>query len=161
MLVHKEISSKEFIEFFFYHFAFSSLLLHFIIYQDYHVFSWPTQRRLWARYGNFDTHAFCARCREKGKGMDDCAKNPQSANCSICNAFSEDQRIQLATPSYRIKKEKREAKKLESTPVKDTEALVDPTSVSVIGPIDKPTPAKPALEAQPPFENKERHQESR
>ena len=112
----------------------------------------PGQRRGGCGHAmaNFDTHAFCARCREKGKGTDDCTKNPQSANCSICNAFSEDQRIQLATPSYRIKKEKREAKKLESTPVKDTEALVDPTSVSVIGPIDKPTPAKPALEAQPP-----------
>ena len=112
----------------------------------------PGQRRGGCGHAmaNFDTHAFCARCREKGKGTDDCVKNPQSTNCPICNAFSEDQRIQLATPSYRIKKEKREAKKLESTPVKDTEALVDPASVSVIGPIDKPTPAKPALEAPPP-----------
>ena len=112
----------------------------------------PGQRRGGCGHAmaNFDSHAFCARCREKGKGTDDCVKNPQSSNCKICNAFSEKQHLQLATPSYRIKKEKREAKKLEATPIKDTEALVDPASVSVIGPIDKPTPAKPALEAPPP-----------
>ena len=86
---------------------------------------------------NFDSHAFCARCREKGKGSDDCVKNPQSTDCKICNAFSEEQRLQLATPSYRIKKEKREAKKLEVTPAKDSEELVDPSNVSVIGPVEK------------------------
>ena len=71
-----------------------------------------------------DSHAFCARCREKGKGTDDCVKNPQSSDCNICNAFSEEQSLQLATPSYRIKKEKREAKKLEATPTKDSEELI-------------------------------------
>ena len=86
---------------------------------------------------NFDSHAFCARCREKGKGSDDCVKNTQSTDCKICNAFSEEQRLQLATPSYRIKKEKREAKKLEATPAKDSEELVDPSNVSVIGPVEK------------------------
>ena len=86
---------------------------------------------------NFDSHAFCARCREKGKGSDDCVKNPQSTDCKICNAFCEEQRLQLATPSYRIKKEKREAKKLEATPAKDSEELVDPSNVSVIGPVEK------------------------
>ena len=25
---------------------------------------------------NFDSHAFCARCPEKGKGTDDCVKTP-------------------------------------------------------------------------------------
>ena len=83
------------------------------------------------------THAFCARCREKGKGSDDCVKNPQSTDCKICNTFSEEQRLQLATPSYRIKKEKREAKKVEATPVKNSEELVDPSNVSVIGPVEK------------------------
>ena len=85
---------------------------------------------------NFDSHAFCARC-EKGKGSDDYVKNPQSTDCKICNAFSEEQRLQLATPSYHIKKEKREAKKLEATPAKDSEELVDPSNVSVIGPVEK------------------------
>ena len=99
---------------------------------------------------NFDSHAFCARCREKGKGTDDCVKNPQSSDCKICNALSEEQRLQLATPSYRIKKEKREAKKLEATPAKDSEELIDPSSVSVIGPIEKPSTSKSPVEAPPP-----------
>ena len=112
----------------------------------------PGQRRDGCGHAmaNFDSHAFCARCREKGKGTDDCVKNPQTTYCKICNAFSEEQRLQLATPSYRIKKEKREAKKLEATPTKDSEALVDPASVSVIGPIDKASSSKPTAEAPPP-----------
>ena len=112
----------------------------------------PGQRRGGCGHAmaNFDSHAFCARCREKGKGTDDCVKNPQTSDCKICNAFSEEQRLQLATPSYRIKKEKREAKKLEATPTKDSEALVDPASVSVIGPIDKASSSKPTAEAPPP-----------
>ena len=99
----------------------------------------PGQRRSGCGHAmaNFDSHAFCARCREKGKGTDDCVKNPNTSDCKICNAFSEEQRLQLATPSYRIKKEKREAKKLEATPTKDNENLIDPASVSVIGPVEK------------------------
>ena len=99
---------------------------------------------------NFDSHAFCARCREKVKGTDDCVKNPHTSDCKICNAFSEEQRLQLATPSYRIKKEKREAKKLEATPTKDSENLIDPASVSVIGPVEKPSTSNPTVEAPPP-----------
>ena len=98
---------------------------------------------------NFDSHAFCARCCEKGKGSDDCVKNPQSSDCKICSAFSEEKRLQLATPSYRIKKEKREAKKLESTPAKESEELIDPANVSVIGPVEKPTTSKSPTEAPP------------
>ena len=78
----------------------------------------PGQRRgsCGQAMANFDTHQYCARCREKGKGSDPCIKEPQSDNCHICNAFSEDQRQQLATPSYRLKKEKRKAKKLVTAP---------------------------------------------
>ena len=55
---------------------------------------------------------------------------------------------QLATPSYKLKKEKREAKKLESTPSKDS-TLVDPSTVAVIGAVNdsgtviSPTPVVP------------------
>ena len=98
---------------------------------------------------NFDSHAFCARCRKKGKGTDDCVKNLNTSDCKICNAFSEEQCLQLATPSYRIKKEKREAKKLEATPSKDNENLIDPASVSVIGPVEKSITSNP-VEAPPP-----------
>ena len=110
----------------------------------------PGQRRGGCGHAmaNFDSHAFCARCREKGKGTDDCVKNPNTSDCKICNAFSEEQRLQLATPSYRIKKEKREAKRLEATPSKDNVDLIDPASVSVIGPVEKPTSSNP--EAPPP-----------
>ena len=111
----------------------------------------PGQRRGGCGHAmaNFDSHAFCARCREKGKGTDNCVKNPQTSDCKICNAFSEEQRLQLATPSYRIKKEKREAKKLEAT-TKDSENLIDPSSVSVIGPVEKPSTYNPTVEAPPP-----------
>ena len=43
----------------------------------------------------------------------------------------------MATPSYKLKKETREAKKLETdSNTQDTESLVDPSAVSVIGPVD-------------------------
>ena len=33
----------------------------------------------------------------------------QTSNCQICNSLTSDQRQQLATPSYKLKKEKHEA----------------------------------------------------
>ena len=87
---------------------------------------------------SFDCHSFCARCRDKGKDKDPCVEKPDTTECKFCNVLILEQRIQLATPSYKIKKEKREAKQLEalSTPVKDNSALVDPSTVSVIGAVD-------------------------
>ena len=84
---------------------------------------------------SFDSHLACARCRDKGKGKDPCVEKPD-IDCSICS-FSPEQRLQLATPSYKIKKDKREAKKLESTPSKDTDSLVEPSTVTVLGAVDK------------------------
>ena len=83
----------------------------------------------------FDTHSFCARCREKCKGPDPCvSKN----DCHACNILTEDQRLQLSTPSYRIKKEKRESKKQGDTPQKssDSSSLIDPSTVTVVGAVD-------------------------
>ena len=82
---------------------------------------------------NFDSHSSCARCRDKGKGKDPCVENPETKDCKFCNSLTPEPRLQLATPSYKLKKEKWEAKKLESTPSKDSDTLVDPASVSVIG----------------------------
>ena len=50
-------------------------------------------------------------------------------------------------PSYKIKKEKHEAKKLEmDTPSQDTSDLVNPSTVSVIGVVIEPSSVKsPAL----------------
>ena len=82
---------------------------------------------------SFDGHAFCARCRDKKKGEDPFVKSPES-ECKFCVVLTPEQLTQLSTPSYRLKKEKREAKKLESTPSKDS-TLVYPSSVAVIGPV--------------------------
>ena len=81
----------------------------------------------------FDGHAFCARCREKGKGEEPCIANKDTTDCKFCNLLTPEQLAQISTPSYKIKKEKREAKRLDNpTPTEET-ALVDPASVSVIG----------------------------
>ena len=84
---------------------------------------------------SFDSHCFCARCREKGKGSDPCVSNN---DCQACNSLTEEQRVQLSTPSYRLKKEKRELKKASDTPTKDSNSstLIDPSSVTVVGAVD-------------------------
>ena len=83
---------------------------------------------------SFDSHSFCACCREKGKGSDPCVSHN---NCNACNSLSEDRRIQLSTPSYRLKKEKRELKKVTDTPKQDTSSsLIDPSNVAVVGAVD-------------------------
>ena len=48
--------------------------------------------------------------------------------CPISSLLTSDQKSQLSTPSYKIKKEKRDAKK--------SATLVDPTTVSVVGVMD-------------------------
>ena len=74
---------------------------------------------------SFDSHSICTRCRDKGKGNDPCLEKPDTTDCKSCNCLSEEQRRQLATPSYQIKKEKREAKKMEPTPSKDSSSAFD------------------------------------
>ena len=82
----------------------------------------------------FDPHSMCARCRGKKKGSDPCVENP-AKDCKLCLALTPEQLNQLSTPSYKLKKEKRDAKT--STPVKDRSSdtlrptLVDPALVSV------------------------------
>ena len=60
---------------------------------------------------SFDGHAFCARCRDKGKGKDPCMESPNT-ECKFCSVLTPEQHAQLATPSYKLKKEKHEAKNL-------------------------------------------------
>ena len=58
---------------------------------------------------SFDTHSRCARCRDKGMGEDPCvAKLP----CEYCDLLTPEQVIQLATPTYKLRKEKAKVKKL-------------------------------------------------
>ena len=77
----------------------------------------------------FDSHKKCARCRDKGVGDDPCVKK---LDCQICKAFTPAQIQQLATPTYKARKERSEQKKtgdVEGT----TSTLVDPTTVTVLG----------------------------
>ena len=82
----------------------------------------------------FDRHLYCACCRDKGKGKEPCISNKDTSDC---NALTPEQRLQLATPSYKLKKEKREAKRADANPSDDT-TLVDPAEVSVVGVIGEP-----------------------
>ena len=66
----------------------------------------------------FDGHKKCARCREKKLGDDPCVKD---LVCSICNAFSDQQRSMLSTPQYKIRKDKKSG------------LLVSPSKVTVVG----------------------------
>ena len=52
--------------------------------------------------------------------------------CPICKAFTPEQILQLATPTYREKKNKE--KKVSASP---TPTLVDPLQVSVLGRVDR------------------------
>ena len=83
----------------------------------------------------FNTHSFCARCRGKGKGPYPCISK---SDCQACNVLTEDQCVQFSTPSYRLKKEKRELNKLGDTPLKnsDSSSLTDPSSVTLVGAVD-------------------------
>ena len=53
---------------------------------------------------SFDLHDKCARCRDKLIGKDDCVLDKP---CSICDSFSDSQKDALATPVYRIRKDKK------------------------------------------------------
>ena len=81
---------------------------------------------------SFEEHSYSARCRDKGKGEEPCISNKETTDCKFCNVLTPEQRTQLATPSYKLKKEKQEAKRTDSNPTDDG-SLVDPASVSVIG----------------------------
>ena len=111
---------------------------------------------------NFDIHSHCARCRDKRKGKEPCVSDPQTSDCQICNSLTSEQLQQLSTPSYKIKKEKREAKLADSIPSQDSEQLVDPSSVSVIGVVDGQGSVKSPAPVPPPDKKpKKDHQNSK
>ena len=66
----------------------------------------------------FDSHLKCARCRDKGIGDDPCVKKKQ---CQICDNLSEQQKLQLATPTYRVRKE---LQKKSSSPSHSVELII-------------------------------------
>ena len=73
----------------------------------------------------FDSHNKCARCREKGLGSD---AYVEKKPCQICDNFSEEQKLQLATPKYRAHK------KLQKKT--DSPSHVDPSDVTVLGKVE-------------------------
>ena len=85
----------------------------------------------------FDNHKKCARCREKGVGDDPCVKKQ---DCQICKAFMPSQILQLATPTYKARKERGEQKKSEASS-DATPTLVDPSDVTLLERVstDKPS----------------------
>ena len=54
-----------------------------------------------------DLHSVCARCRDNKKGTDPCVEK-QDSDCQHCKVLTLEQLAQLSTPSYKLKKEKRD-----------------------------------------------------
>ena len=75
----------------------------------------------------FDSHAYCAHCRDKGKGTDPGVKNE---DCQFCNILIQEQKSCLATSSYQKKK-----RTCNQNPIQEqsSSTLVDPALVSVLG----------------------------
>ena len=84
----------------------------------------------------FDGHLKSARCRDKGVGDDSCVLKK---DCPICNAFTPEQIQQLATPTYKDRKNK-DKKRVSASP---TPTLVDPSQVNVLRRVDRKKVAKP------------------
>ena len=95
------------------------------------IMSSPGQKRGTCRYvmALFDSHKKCARCREKGVGDYPCVKKLE---CQICKAFMPSQVQQLATRTYKSRKECGEQKK-STTESDGTPTLVYPSEVSLLG----------------------------
>ena len=72
---------------------------------------------------SFDSHSHCARCRDKGLGEDPCvSKLP----CEHCELLTPEQVILLATPTYKLRKEKAKSK----------DTLIDPSTVTVVAQVE-------------------------
>ena len=111
----------------------------------------PGQRRGSCRHAmaGFDTHSKCARCRDKGLGDDPCVLKKE---CVICKGFTPEQSHQLATPTYRDRKDK---KSTSNSTTSSTPTLVDPAHVSVLGKVEKvkavqTTPSKKMKRSESP-----------
>ena len=110
----------------------------------------------------FDSHSKCARCRDKGLGDDPCVLKKE---CLICKGFTPEQTLQLPTPTYRDRKEK---KTTTNSTTSSTPTLVDPAHVNVLGKVEKvkavqstPTKKTKRSESPKPFASKKRSSSSR
>ena len=89
------------------------LSTHFWEFIEQHDVTWTKKGKCGHAMASFDGHSFCTCCRDKGKGKDPCIEKSDTTDCKFCNVLIPEQRAQLATPSYKLKKEKHEAKELE------------------------------------------------
>ena len=55
----------------------------------------------------FDQHTHCARCDDKGQVVDPCVLKLE---CRYCDSLTSDQKTPISTPSYKLKKGKRNEK---------------------------------------------------
>ena len=85
----------------------------------------------------FDSHKKCARCQDGGLGDDPCVKK---LDCQICKVFMPAQVQQLATLSYKSRKERGEQKKSELSS-DATPTLVDPSEVTLVGRVNTDEPS--------------------
>ena len=97
----------------------------------------------------FDSLSKCARCRYKGLGDDPCVLKKE---CVICKGFTPEQTLQLTTPTYRDRKEK---KTTSNSMTSSTPTLVDPAHVGVLGKVEKvkgvqSTPTKKTKRSESP-----------
>ena len=97
----------------------------------------------------FGGHLKCAGFRDKGVGDDPCVLK---RDCPICKACTPEQILQLATPTYRERKNKE--KKVSASP---TPTLVDPSQVIVLGRVDG---EKTVKKSETPAGKKKRADES-
>ena len=91
---------------------------------------------------SFDVHKRCARCRDKGIGDDDCV---EKRSCVICDGFTETQKEMLATPTYKIRKDKKSG------------VLVSPDQVTVIASVED---KEPIFHSSPPASQPSAHVQS-
>ena len=108
----------------------------------------PGQRRgsCGQAMAGFDSHSKCAHCRDKGLGDDPCV---QKKECAICRGFTPEQTLQLSTPSYRDRKDKK------ATASSSTPTLMDSAHVSVLGKVEVK-----AVQSTPTTANKTKRSES-
>ena len=96
----------------------------------------------------FNSHSKCARCRDKRMGDYPCVLKKE---CGVCKGFTPEQVQQLATPTYRDRKEKK------ATASSSAPTLVDPAHVSVLGIMEKDKASQPQ---STPTAKKTKHSES-
>ena len=75
---------------------------------------------------NVDTHIHCACCRDKGSASGPCVLGQD--NCTAYLLLTPEQRKQLATPTYKLRKEKKSSVK--------SEVLIDSSQISLVDPVD-------------------------